>query len=262
MQPTMLSPAPTMSVSGSSVVHSELPSPRRTPLRSGSKKETALINYLDHGIAQINRRFAYKDTSTSHESQIDDGVVGSSAIKGYRGFKDASRDIERLLDVVWVSGTPSLQIPHLLSLALLALTCLPAFPAAPKTMFSLFHKLDFAFASLIQGRNIDTGEPLPGFESGKSVSATEKVRIKSLSERTRVAVVQTMANGEFDLEADIEGSDINPLSDMDEDVLTMEMGEEDDFDMEIARVYVRTIVELGDSVGGPAIGIPIESDSH
>lgn len=141
----------------------------------------------------------------------------------------------------------SLQIPYLLSLALLAVTYIPSFPPAPRSMFRLLEKLDVAFASLVQGKDAETGETLPGFEGRRGVSGTEKVRIKSLIERTRVVVVEVMTRGEYEIEEESgEGGD--------EDM--MDLDAETDFAMEVARVYDRTLVELGDTLGGPSIGIP------
>lgn len=120
-------------------------------------------------------------------------------------------------------------------------------------MFRVLGKLDYAFASLIQGCDLDSGDLLPGCERGSVVSVTAKVRIKSLVERTRVVVVESMSSGEYafeDSEIDTEGE-----TDVDEDMDAVDFDAATDFDMDIARVYDRTLVELGDTLGGPAIGI-------
>jgi len=203
-------------------------------------------------------------------------------IGGYGSFKEAARDIEKLVDVVWVSGTrkssfstatkeirtyqthvsqtASLQVPYLLSLALLVVSYIPSFPAAPRTMFRVLSKLDYAFASLIQGRDVDSGDLLPGCERGSGVSGTGKVRIKSIIERTRVVVVEAMSTGEYEQE---EGEvDAESGNETDDDMGDYDVDDAADFDMEIARVYDRTLVELGDTLGGPAIGIPPQSDEE
>jgi len=169
---------------------------------------------------------------------------------GYESFREVARDIEKVVEIVWVSGTPGLQIPYLLTLALLTVNYIPGFPAVPRTMFRLLDKLDSAFASLIQGKDIETGETLPGFLNRKGVSGTEKVRIKSLVERTRVTVVEAMSKGEYDV--DIEEGQTEDEQD-DDDMLDYDAGT--DFDMEIARVYDKTLVELGDTLDGAAIGL-------
>ncbi|KAL9094537.1 MAG: hypothetical protein Q9165_003096 [Trypethelium subeluteriae] len=116
-------------------------------------------------------------------------------------------------------------------------------------MFRLLEKLDVAFASLLQGRNIDSGEPLPGFETGKGVTGTEKVRIKSIADNSRVAVVHLMSQGDIESESDLEGTDHAETS-MDEDPIDDDLIGGNDFAMEIARVYDRTTVELGDQLSG------------
>src|ERR1700761_184162 len=88
----------------------------------------------------------------------------------------------------------SLQVPYLLTLASLVTQYLPSFPAAPRATFKLLSKLDLAFASLLQGRHVETGEALPGFERGKVVSGTEKVRMKSLVDQTRMTVIHVIGN--------------------------------------------------------------------
>jgi hypothetical protein len=147
-----------------------------------------------------------------------------------------------------------LQIPYLLALALLVVDTMPGFAPAPKTMFRLLHKLDSAFASLMQGVDMETGEPLPGFESGQKVNDTEKVRIKSLVERTRLTVVDVMSSGDFEAsEAEPDETDADSADNMDGNVELPDL--ETGWEMEIAKVYDRTILELGDTIGGTPIGI-------
>jgi hypothetical protein len=79
-----------------------LPQPRKTPLKPGGVKESELINYLDHNITTIKHRWAkrmFKD---------DEGGPAMHAAnneKGYRTFKQAAKDLDGLVDVVWVSGS-------------------------------------------------------------------------------------------------------------------------------------------------------------
>ncbi|KAI9754636.1 MAG: hypothetical protein M1835_000874 [Candelina submexicana] len=253
---TPFSPPP--SSVASSFASTTLPRTRTQPLRLGSSKESGFINYVDKGILNVNRRYTKKFSEEGGDSDgrrgADGGVDGVKEVKGYESFREAGRDLERLVDIIWVSGTPSLQIPYLLSLALLTTSYLPAFQPAPRTMFRLLRKLDFAFASLLQGRDIDTGDALPGFEGGSGkVSTTEKVRIKGLVERTRVSVVEVMREGEIEEEED-EDTDTagetgdEMLEDMDVDEGFEAQGAEK-WDMEIARVYDRTLVELGETMG-------------
>lgn len=182
-------------------------------------------------------------------------------------MRQACADIEELVGVVWVSGTPSLQIPYLINLALLLGEAVREMPPSPRSLFRVLGKLDHCFASLIQGRDVETGEALPGFEGRRGrVSGTEKVRIRSLVERTRVAVVEAFKAGEFDEGA----SEESVAEDEDTDVemdgeLVLEGGrldaeeeDEDSYDMQLARVYDRTIQELGDSLEGPGIGMVTE----
>lgn len=155
----------------------------------------------------------------------------------------------------------SLQITFLLTIALSVTTSLQSFPFTPRPTFQFLHKLDLAFSSLLKGISAETGEPLPGFDGGRGkLSTTEKVRMRGIVERTRVVIVEA---------TDKEGS----IADV-KNVPLLETDTEDDFDMtddddmenledessqrrwemEIARVYERTIVELGLAldVSGPS----------
>ncbi|KAB8446257.1 hypothetical protein FH972_025238 [Carpinus fangiana] len=261
---------PRSSRAPSSLASSALPTPRRTPLKSGSAKEWTLVDYLDKHIGLVQRRYAKRGTN---ESASDGTVVDRSGetdysakdlegIEGYDSFQEAGKDIEKLIDIVWVSGTPTLQISYLLSLALMVVTYLPSFPPTPKTLFRVLGKLDMAFASLVTGKDLDTGAPLPGFSTdegnfgklGGGVTGTEKVRIKSLVERTRVVVVEVMNASEFEVEEEFESGH----ADDSDDPMAEARGDDVDFtdyNMDVARVYDRTLVELGDSLAGPRIGI-------
>lgn len=190
---------------------------------------------MDKRIASAQGRFAKRQSSLDPQAIVDERVVAAAGkMPGYQNFKEAGGDIEKLVEVVWISGTPSLQIPNLLNLALLTVTFIPVFsPPSPRTMFRLLAKLDAAFASLLQGHDVESGEPLPGFESRRNiVSGTEKVRIKSLIEKTRVVVTEKMGES---------GA-------VDEEEMDMD-GLDDEYGMDVARVYDRTMVELGDEIG-------------
>lgn len=146
----------------------------------------------------------------------------------------------------------ALQITFLLTIALTVTASLTSFPFAPRPTFQVFRKLDLAFASLLRGSDIETGEPLPGSETGKSrLSTTEKVRMRGIVERSRVAVVEvagkdgslvhegTVAKVQTDTE-----DDFNMTTDDGTDGLEDESSHRR-WEMDIARVYEKTIVELG-----------------
>jgi hypothetical protein len=143
-------------------------------------------------------------------------------------------------------GTASLQIPYLLNIAGSVNTYLPAFPPSPKSTFALLRKLDHAFSSLLRGEDSDTGELLPGFERGMraGMSKTDMVRCKGLVETTRVLIVDFM------------NKEPESVEDTDEHDVETDLEEDDDMDieerkveMDVARVYEQTIVQLGERLG-------------
>lgn len=192
------------------------------------------------------------------------------SVQGYKSMREACKDLEELMGVVWVSGTPGLQIPYLINLALLLTTIIADMPANPKQLFRVLAKLDHAFASLLQGKDVESGERLPGFEKRRGVSGTEKVRIRSLIERTRRGVLESLKSGDLDDAYGPDEEDEKDQSEMDvDDDLEGELilegdgpyaqgQEEESWEMQIARVYDRTMVELGDSLETPNIGIITE----
>lgn len=235
-----------------------MPRPRSTPLKPGSAKESSVIDYVDRKLLEISRRYE-KRFNADFEDEATSGIQG----RGYESYGELARDLERVIDVVWVSGTPSLQTPYLLTIALTSCTCLAPFPFSPRPTFHLLHKLDMAFYSLLQGANAETRETLPGFEGGRGkLSTTEKVRMRGLVERTRVAVVEVARKG-----GSVTDTESAARSNVDtEDEVTTE-DEEDDamegmrvdgnhgrWEMEVARIYEKTVVELGVSLDTSGLG--------
>lgn len=143
----------------------------------------------------------------------------------------------------------SLQIPYLISLSVLVNSYLTEYPFSPKATFRLLRKLDSVFTSLLTGEDSETGEPLSGFETRRNiVSMTEKVRIKSIAESCRVAVVE--AREQVD-EPDDFDDDSDDNDDDEDEVFAVDdyPGAPGRWEMETARVYEKTIQLLGDELG-------------
>ncbi|CAL3972751.1 hypothetical protein PZA11_004210 [Diplocarpon coronariae] len=230
-------PSPSPSATSSSPT-SNLPHPRSNPLRPGSAKEDAARRYIEGRLLVVSRRYAKK----YQPMEVGDDV------KGYEGFGEVSRDLGVVVDVVWLSGTPSLQVPYLLNIALAITSYISAFPFSPKHTFALLRKLDHAFSSLLQGEDSLTGETLPGFQggTGKGLSKTDMVRCKGLVEATRVLLVEVMGR-EREVETEIEGEE----SAIETDGCSTQ-GDGDGnlkWEMEVARVYDMTIIQLGEALG-------------
>ena len=142
-------------------------------------------------------------------------------------------------------------------MALTSCTCLKPFPFSPRSTFHLLHKLDMAFSSLLQGADAETGTTLPGFEGGRGkLSTTEKVRMKGLVERTRIAVVEVAGQAGSvtdtgDVLRFITETEDDCTTDNEEDDLMEEIQPDENhgrWEMEVARVYEKTIVKLGVSL--------------
>jgi len=154
-------------------------------------------------------------------------------------------------------------------------TWLPAFPPSPKATFSILKKLDHCFASLLAGQDLDSKEPLPGFENGLrgGMSRTHMVRCKSIVQDTRVVIIDVM-NEEPEEEEDAAGagqratedeSDRDGPTDWSKVSLSKLVDEEEDDNpvyMEMARVYEKTLVQLGETLmeGGGVGDIQMSDD--
>lgn len=140
----------------------------------------------------------------------------------------------------------TLQIPYLLTLAGQVCSYLQAFTFST-SFFALAGKIDEAFASLLQPPNNGNPGGFPPYH----VSTTDKVRIKSLVEETRVAAVNAAsASGHV---ASIEDSSEIDTEDDDDDGTTVQNDEEEQSDtlavpLKLSRVYKRTLEILGDSL--------------
>ncbi|MCJ1257146.1 hypothetical protein MMC24_004971 [Lignoscripta atroalba] len=249
LHPTLPSP-PQSTITSPSSVSSTLPQPRLHPLKPGGSKESNFIDYVDRKLLDISRRYEKR-----FNADMQDQSASEAEGRGYESFGEVAKDMGSVLDVVWVSGTPSLQTAYLLTIALTVCTYITSFTFAPRQTFYILQKLDLAFSSLLQGRNVETGDTLPGFEGGRAkVSTTEKVRIKGLVERTRVAVVEISGKGgNGDDESGMGATETDSEDGFATDADTLMEDAEDDvgrgrWEMEIARVYERTIVELGSSL--------------
>ncbi|MCJ1476452.1 hypothetical protein MMC13_005118 [Lambiella insularis] len=240
---TLPSPPPSTIASASATLP-VLPSPRAQPLKLGSTKESNFVEYVDRKLLEVSGRY---ENRHKIDSQAD--AKPNITSNGYKSFSELAIDLENLIDVIWVSGTPSLQTPYLLNVALATSSYMPSFDFAPHRTFQLLHKLDVCFSSLLHGQNVETDEVLPGFDGGRGrLTTTEKVRIRGLVERTRVAVVLVAGkNGSLDDVTRVTGTEGDEDLVTDTDTMEGLEGGADHgrWEMEIARVYERTIVDLG-----------------
>ncbi|KAI2640205.1 hypothetical protein GGS21DRAFT_487964 [Xylaria nigripes] len=185
------SPAPS---TASSRIAALLPHPRSRPLVPGSKKEDYARDYVARKLLHISRRYVKKFGIPDPADEVT----------GYGSMEEVCRDLEEVVDVLWFSGTPSLQIPYLLNVALAFNTYLPSFTPAPRPTFAFLRKLDHCFASLLVGYDVKSKDSLPGFSSAvdnsiqSRFSRTDMVRCKSLADETRMLVAMVMS-GEVDV---------------------------------------------------------------
>ncbi|KAK4096342.1 hypothetical protein N658DRAFT_501681 [Parathielavia hyrcaniae] len=246
----MPSPAPSTSTVKSVA---GLPHPRAHALRPGSAKEDQVRHFVVSRIEHISRRFVKKQGGTA--------PPGSGDVQGYKTMLELCKDLEGVINIIWLSGTPSLQVPFLLNIASEFNAWVTSFSASPIATFAILHKLDHCFASLLSGEDIETHESLPGFENGlrAGMSKTDMVRCRSLVEQGRIVIVDVMSKG-----VDEEESVQDEPSEDGEDESGPEgpgragegfmVDDDEDLYMDVARVYENTLVKLGDALGDPGVG--------
>lgn len=147
---------------------------------------------------------------------------------------------------------------YLLSLANLIVEFLPNFRPAPYPTFRVLNKMDLAFASLVQGRDPESGESLAQNGEVPVVSVTEQVRIRSLADNTRYWVIKTLSppldesademygdfeETDFSNETDEENTDHKDNDEM-EDVSALDKRQ--DAETGEARNYMDPDAEMGD----------------
>ncbi|CAK7269875.1 hypothetical protein SEPCBS119000_003794 [Sporothrix epigloea] len=191
---TARTPASPGSASSARSPHSTLglPHPRRQPFRPGSAKEELVRRYVSDLLLQISRRFVKRYGTAAQDDHSS----------GYRSMGELCRDVDALLSSLWKSGTPNLQVQYLLSIANEFITWLNGFQPSPRATLDILRKLDFCFASLLIGEDLETHETLPGFETGGNtsnrrvgLSRTDIVRCRSIAEQSRIAVVDVFRRG-------------------------------------------------------------------
>ncbi|KAJ5121147.1 uncharacterized protein N7515_009108 [Penicillium bovifimosum] len=159
-----------------------LPPQRAQPIPSGSMEETQLRGQISAGIERVTYRKMKSDMGM-------DAPGTPTSERRYESFKELAADVEGLVDMLWASATPAIQTEALITLAGLTQTSLPAFPFEAQPTLSILHKLDSVFAALCTGTHPVDGLVLPGAQPGQSLATeTQKVRIRSLAERTRYEV--------------------------------------------------------------------------
>ncbi|GKT60813.1 meiotic recombination protein DMC1 [Colletotrichum tofieldiae] len=236
---TLPSPAPSSASARSSAA---LPHPRARSLRPGSNKEETVRRYVEERLAIVNRRYVKKHGNPEPGDQV----------VGYKTFAELCKDLHGVIDILWLSGTPSDFTQWI-----------DAFPPSPKATFSVLKKLDHCFASILTGRDMETNDTLPGFENGMraGMSTTDMVRCRSSVEQTRLVIVEVLSKepDEGDeTEEDENETDATRGNDTEYEDASGSVWDEDDdgFYMDAARVYEHTIVQLGEKLGdvfGPAV---------
>jgi hypothetical protein len=196
---------------------------------------------------------ALLETSRLHIQRAEGG--------GYRSVSALVDDLEKLVDLLWKSSSPSLQIQYLLQVANTFNEYLAGYQIADEKewydVFALLDKLDRCFYELITAH-----------ATGSGMNMTEKVRLKSVVERTRLHVVKLSEFGDDRETPDPSTESVKDLGQAErkdreeggpptppeEDAMDVdhegEDGDGEDFawEIDVARVYERTLQEIGDDL--------------
>ncbi|EFR02890.1 hypothetical protein MGYG_05891 [Nannizzia gypsea CBS 118893] len=227
----------------------DLPQQRQHAVRPGSSKEANLLAWVEAAVLRINRRHAKKfsgmqtRSEPGNERKEKEEEKGEEReeedVPGYESFSEVAADIERVLDVLWVSNTPTIQVPYMITLAGLVDSYLRDYAWQARSTFALLDRLDAMLAALLAAD--EEGERVEGGGGGgggrKRVSMTERVRIKSLVEGTRVTV--------FDVRDEAAEADDDDEEDDEVDAaVEAEEAEVGRWEMAAARVYEKSLSRL------------------
>lgn len=206
----------------------ELPIPRAHPLPAGSSKETVLINYVDEKLLMVTRRY--------NKSFAADGTDKSSD-SGYVSFDQVISDLNPIIDVVWISATPSIQTQYLLLIAGHFRSFMHSFSFVT-TSFLLARKLDTAFSTLLSDavRSPDA----------HGISTTDKVRIRSLAQETRLEMTNIAGKSGLSMNANGQSSEDEEETDADDN--STDEGNETSgrsISLHLGQVYEKTMQILG-----------------
>ena len=139
----------------------------------------------------------------------------------------------------------AIQTEALITLAGLTQSSLPAFPFDAPPTLNILYKLDSVFAALCTGTHPLTGAVLPGAQLGHSlVTETQKVRIRSLAERTRYEVFSCLekSNDRVNAAGTVSAGNYENGDDEDED-----SGDEvEPWMLEATRVYEKSLMLLAE----------------
>ncbi|KAJ5929742.1 hypothetical protein N7454_006692 [Penicillium verhagenii] len=219
-----------------------LPQQRAEPLRPGSAEETQLRGRLSAGIERINYR--------QMKSEIGmDGSETRASERRFESFGELAREVGALVDTLWASATPSIQVEGLITLAGITEMALPTYQFDPEATLNVLHKFDSVFAALCTGQHPVTNDPIPGATADRPlVTQTQKVRIRSLAETTRYKIFSCLSGSDSDSLGGVNGNGHVPYDDDDDQ-------DDDDIPvqpwlMEAARVYDKTLMLLADQGDG------------
>ncbi|KAJ5730998.1 uncharacterized protein N7483_005506 [Penicillium malachiteum] len=176
-----------------------LPGQRSAPLPSGSYGENQIRGQLNAGLERIDLRLM--------KARLGIDVTTLPTETRYHDFAEFSTEVERFVDILWISATPSIQIEGLLALAGITEQAIPVFEFDPEAVMTILHKFDVIFVALCTGQHPTTQEPLPGVVAGQPiVTQTQQVRMRSLAEETRSAVFLAFSLNDSDNSDEEEGN--------------------------------------------------------
>jgi hypothetical protein len=121
---------------------------------------------------------------------------------------------------------------------------------------------------MLAGRDLETGEALPGFSTGKTqLSQTDMVRLKSLAEQTRILFVDVLSRpakqegDEEQQDGDIEDQRKTDTEQSGDEEFPGWDDEDEDEQMEVAKVYEQTLTRLDEALSkGTAYSIGMIAD--
>ncbi|KAL5604262.1 hypothetical protein BROUX41_002240 [Berkeleyomyces rouxiae] len=157
-----------------------LPRQRHQPLREGFQQASFARRFVDACLMNIQQR---------NLRQLTDLLGGTTAAAegekaAYKSFAEVCEDADRIVNFLWYTGSPFLQIPYLFDLIVEFTELAETMGPAPIPTLIVLRKLDHVFASLTCQKNIATGEVVVGTDS-YSMTQTDIVRLQAIISEVR-----------------------------------------------------------------------------
>ncbi|PHH49415.1 hypothetical protein CFIMG_006002RA [Ceratocystis fimbriata CBS 114723] len=151
-----------------------LPAQRHQPLREGFQQASFARRFVDGCLVNIQQRNLRRliDLLGTTTPQTNPQIA-------YTSFAQVCEDVDQIVNFLWYTGSPFLQIPYMFELIVEFVELAYAMDPAPIPTLIVLRKFDHIFASLARQKDVVTDEAVVGVDS-YSMTQTDIVRLQAI----------------------------------------------------------------------------------